>query len=269
MGHYPTKGTWQTCPACGRHVHHSQWGTYQQCPYCHYWRRLTATARIEQLVDAGSFDAVSLGATTTNALQFPHYDEKLAKAAANDTGADEAVTIGWATFSAWPAMLIVMDSHFMMGTLNTTVARRIMTAIQLAEKRQVPVIIVTASGGARMQEGLYSLVGMNLILAELARLAAVPLPLITVLTDPTMGGVSASFAFKGDVILAEAGAKIGFAGARVIQQTMPVSLPDDFQTADSLLAHGQVDAVIERPQLRTTLIEILASYAYQGGTYDG
>ena len=111
-----------------------------------------------------------------------------------------------------------------------------------------------------MQEGVYALVGMNLILAELARLAATPLPLITVLTDPTMGGVSASFAFKGDLIIAEAGAKIGFAGARVIQQTLPVKLPADFQTADQLFKNGMVDAVVERPQLRSTLGQALVNY---------
>ncbi len=115
-----------------------------------------------------------------------------------------------------------------------------------------------------MQEGLYALVGMNLILAELQRLAASQIPLITVLTDPTMGGVSASFAFKGDLVVAEAGAKIGFAGARVIQQTMPVDLPADFQTAASLMTHGMLDAVIERPRMRAYLANALAAYGLRG-----
>ncbi|KLD60368.1 acetyl-CoA carboxyl transferase, partial [Lactiplantibacillus plantarum] len=145
-------------------------------------------------------------------------------------------------------------------TLNTAVTRRLLHASEQARAQRLPLIIVTASGGARMQEGVYALVGMNLILAELARLAATPLPLITVLTDPTMGGVSASFAFKGDLIIAEAGAKIGFAGARVIQQTLPVKLPADFQTADQLFKNGMVDAVVERPQLRSTLGQALVNY---------
>ncbi|MFC6201287.1 acetyl-CoA carboxylase carboxyltransferase subunit beta [Lactiplantibacillus nangangensis] len=268
MSHYPAAGTWTSCPACGRHVHQSQWGRWQQCPYCHYWQRLTANERLTQLVDPESFEALNSGMTTQDELHFPNYTEKLAQARAT-TGQAEAVTTGWARLANWPAMLIVMDSHFMMGTLNTTVTRKIIAALQQARQRQVPVIMVTASGGARMQEGLYALVGMNLILAEVARFSAAKLPLITVLTDPTMGGVSASFAFKGDIIVAEAGAKIGFAGARVIQQTMPTVLPAGFQSATSLLEQGQLDAVVARPQLRDYLVTILASYQQSGRPQHG
>lgn len=259
MSHYPNTGTWQACPACGRHVHQSQWGRWQQCPYCHYWCRLGAAQRIDQLVDPGSFAALAMPERSQNQLDFPAYTAKLDRAQAA-TGLTEAVVIGTATVGDWPLVLAVMDSHVMMGTLNTAVTRRLLTAAQTARARNIPLVIVTASGGARMQEGLYALVGMNLILDELARLATAQLPLITVLTDPTMGGVSASFAFKGDVILAEAGAKIGFAGARVIQQTMPTDLPDDFQNAASLLDNGMVDAVVDRPHLRNQLSEILVSY---------
>lgn len=263
MSHYPAAGTWTSCPACGRHVHQSQWGHWQQCPYCHYWQRLTATERVAQLVDSGTFMPLKTTTKSHNQLNFPNYDEKLEQAE-RKTGEVEAVTTGWATIGAWPVMLMVMDSHFMMGTLNTSVTRRMIKAMQAARQRAVPVVIVTASGGARMQEGLYALVGMNLILAEVTRLAAAKLPLITVLTDPTMGGVSASFAFKGDVIVAEAGATIGFAGARVIQQTMPTTLPAAFQSAERLLEHGQLDAVVARPELRSYLINVLASYQQLG-----
>lgn len=263
MSHYPAAGTWTSCPACGRHVHERQWGRWQQCPYCHYWRRLTATDRVIQLVDSGSFVDLKTPVRSQNQLDFPNYDEKL-KQAKLKTGQVEAVIAGQATIENWPVVLIVMDSHFMMGTLNTSVTRQIIAAMQAARERGLPVVIVTASGGARMQEGLYALVGMSLILAEVARLAAAKLPLITLLTDPTMGGVSASFAFKGDVIIAEAGATIGFAGARVIKQTMPTTLPVDFQSAESLLEHGQLDAVVARPAIRATLGNILASYQLSG-----
>lgn len=268
MSHYPTTGQWTTCRVCGRHVHARQWGTWRQCPYCQAWQRLTAKQRIDQLVDADSFEPLPVVARSQNQLAFPGYATKLAQAT-EKTGLTEAVVAGWATIQTWPVMLIVMDSHFMMGTLNTTVSRRIMAALKQARQRQVPVIMVTASGGARMQEGIYALVGMNLILAEMARLAAVPVPVISVLTDPTMGGVSASFAFKADVVLAEAGAKIGFAGPRVIQQTMPVDLPADFQSAASLYENGAVDAVIARPELRDQLGDILASYRFQGVSTHG
>ena len=124
MSHYPAAGTWTSCPACGRHVHQSQWGRWQQCPYCHYWQRLTANERLTQLVDPESFEALNSGMTTQDELHFPNYTEKLAQARAT-TGQAEAVTTGWARLANWPAMLIVMDSHFMMGTLNTTVTRKI------------------------------------------------------------------------------------------------------------------------------------------------
>lgn len=268
MSHYPEPGTWTTCVACGRHVHHSQWGPLRQCPYCKHWQRLTAQRRLDQLVDPGSFHALPMPERPVNELHFPGYDQKLARAAQRTTSS-EAVVIGTATVHHHPAVLAVMDSYFMMGTLNTAVTRRIVTASRVARKRHLPLIIVTASGGARMQEGVYALVGMNLILAEFARLAAVPVPLITVLTDPTMGGISASFAFRGDVVVAEAGAKIGFAGARVIQQTMPVDLPADFQTAASLLDHGMLDAVVERPRLRAYLANVLAAYHLEGDVNHG
>lgn len=263
MTHYPKTGTWTTCVACGRHVHHSQWGPFRQCPYCKHWQRLTAQQRIDLLVDAASFQPLPMPERPVNALHFPAYDQKLARAQER-TMSTEAVVTGVATIDQHPAVIAVMDSYFMMGTLNTVVTRRIVAASQVARKQRLPLILVTTSGGARMQEGDYALVGMNLILAELARLAAAPLPLITVLTDPTMGGVSASFAFKGDVVLAEAGAKIGFAGARVIQQTMPVDLPADFQTAESLFEHGMLDAVVARPQLSQYLATVLASYDLKG-----
>jgi len=268
MSHYPSTGTWQACPTCGRHVHQRQWGTWQQCPFCHYWQRLTATQRISQLADVDSFVSLAMPERATNQLDFPDYNAKLTRAQ-QQTGLTEAVVTGLATIDAQPCVLAVMDSHFMMGTLNTAVTRRLIHASEQAREHHLPLVVVTASGGARMQEGIYALVGMNLVLAEFARLAADRLPLITILTDPTMGGVSASFAFKGDVVIAEAGAKIGFAGARVIQQTMPVKLPADFQSAASLLANGMLDDVIERPQLRSYLGRVLASYGIQGGHQHG
>ena len=263
MSHYPNSGTWRACPQCGRHVHQRQWGTYQQCPYCHYWQRLTVTQRLQQLVDTATFQSFETTERPVNQLGFPDYAEKIQRAQ-RQTGLSEAVVCGTATIVQQPCVLAVMDSHFMMGTLNTVVTRRLLHASEQARVRHLPLVIVTASGGARMQEGVYALVGMNLFLAELARLATAQLPLITVLTDPTMGGVSASFAFRGDLIVAEAGAKIGFAGARVIQQTLPVKLPADFQTAEQLLANGMVDAVIERPQLRAYLGRALSNYGIGG-----
>ncbi|BBM21102.1 acetyl-CoA carboxyl transferase [Lactobacillus pentosus] len=267
MSHYPSPGTWSACPNCGRHVHQRQWGTDQQCPYCHYWRRLTATQRIQQLTDAETFQPFEMPERTVDRLAFPDYPAKL-QHAEQETGLSEAIICGTAQIAQQSCVLAVMDSHFMMGTLNTAVTRRLLYASEQARARQLPLVIVTASGGARMQEGIYALVGMNLILAELARLAQDQLPLITVLTDPTMGGVSASFAFEGDLVLAEAGAKIGFAGARVIQQTTPADLPADFQTADQLFENGMLDAVVERPHLKAYLGRTLANYGI-GGRADG
>ena len=143
MSHYPAYGTWQACPKCGRHVHQRQWGTYQQCPYCHYWQRLTTAQRLEQLVDEGAFQPLTMTERPVNQLGFPDYTNKLRRAQ-RQTGLNEAVVCGTALIEQQPCILAVMDSHFMMGTLNTAVTRRLLHASEQARAQRLPLIIVTA-----------------------------------------------------------------------------------------------------------------------------
>lgn len=256
MSHFPEKGLWQQCPHCQRHVHQLEWEPLQICPYCGYYLRLTAKQRIKQLTSADHFTSLPELNEKPAPFAFPGYQQKLAQAR-EKTGLSEALVAGKAQLNGNPFVLGVMDSHFMMGTLNVAVGARLRQAIETAKQLKLPLVLVIASGGARMQEGILSLLQMNTVLAAYDALNAAGLFTLNILTDPTMGGVSASFAFAADIVLAEAGATIGFAGKRVIEATSHETLPADFQTADSLYQQGQLDAVVQRPDLAAVVSQLL------------
>lgn len=222
------------------------------CPHCCYHHKIQARARITTLVDPDTFVETNPHMTTTNPLEFPGYMDKI-QADKAKSSLDEAVVTGYGEIEGNGCMLAVMDSSFRMGSMGSVVGEKITRAIEDAQKRMVPVIIFTASGGARMQEGMLSLMQMAKTSAALERLSAAGGLSIIVMTYPTTGGVSASFASLGDFNLAEPGALIGFAGRRVIEQTVREKLPKDFQTAEFLLKTGQLDAVVPRLEMRSKL----------------
>jgi acetyl-CoA carboxylase carboxyl transferase subunit beta len=252
---------WSKCRNCGKHVHELQWGTFKRCPFCDALRRLTVSERIEQTFDAGSFTPMTLTTKVQNQLDFPGYDAKISRSQ-QVTQHTEAITIGTAKLNGTLVATGVMDAYFMMGTLNTVVGAGIRQIMQIARQQKLPLLLFIVSGGARMQEGIFSLLQMNQILAEQARLNQAGNLSINVLTDPTMGGVSASFGFKSDYVLAEDQAQIGFSGKRVIEQTTGETLPAEFQTAEFLLKHGQLDDVIHREQMREYLLQLLRLHGY-------
>lgn len=256
MSQQPTRGTWTKCPHCGGHVNQLEWGEYCQCPHCHQYLRLTAQQRLKITVDTNSFVPLEFQRKTNSQLQVPGYAEKLMENQQR-TKLKEAVLAGQATINGVSLMIGVMDSHFMMGTLNTEVGRVIRVLYTTAKQRKLPLIMFIASGGARMQEGIFSLLQMNTILMAKREFDATKQVSISVLTDPTMGGVSASFAFKNDLVIAEKNAQIGFAGQRVIKATSADKLPANFQTAEDLLQHGLVDDVVAREHLRGYLATLL------------
>lgn len=256
MSHSPAKGTWNKCPFCHVHVNQLEWGFYKQCPHCHHYLRLTAQQRINQVVDKNSFKQLELNMTTVNQLKVPEYDDKLAKAK-DKSGLTEAMVIGTAQIKSQRVMLGVMDTNFMMGTLNTTVGEIIKQLYFEAAEHKLPVVLFIASGGARMQEGIYALLQMNTILNAKRNFDQSKQVSINVLTDPTMGGVSASFAFEGDFVIAEKYTQIGFAGRRVIETISTEKLPIEFQDADHLKQHGLLDDVIERSEIADYIGRIL------------
>lgn len=226
------------------------------CPRCGYHYPLSAPQRLDMLLDEGSFIELSPHVTSLNPLEFPEYSEKLA-GDQEKTGLRDAVVIGEGTINGLPLVIGVMDSRFRMGSMGSVVGEKITRAILHSMDKKYPFVLFTASGGARMQEGVLSLMQMAKTSAALKKLSDEKLLFIPVLTHPTTGGVSASFAMLGDMIFAEPGALIGFAGRRVIEQTIRQALPDDFQTSEFLLKHGQIDAILPRSELKNTLHKVL------------
>ena len=249
---------WIKCQGCRRSLLDTQLAKtkYKVCPLCQYHFRLSAEERVEMTCDAGSFEKFEWDIAQSDPLQFPGYREKLKKIA-EETGAEEAVLCGLGRVGGQLAVLCVMDSNFFMGSMGSYVGEAVTRGIEEATKRQLPVVIFTCSGGARMQEGIVSLMQMAKISGALERHAQAGLFYLTVLTDPTTGGVTASFAMLGDIILAEKGALIGFAGKRVIEQTIKQKLPGDFQSAEFSMEHGFVDMVVERKDLQGILARLL------------
>jgi len=232
------------------------------CPHCQFHFRLNANDRIRLVTDEGSFVEMDDTVTSKNPLSMPEYDQKLS-ISKKSTGHQEAFVCGQATIQGNQVAVGVLDSFFMMGSMGSVVGEKITRLIEHAIQSTLPVVIFSASGGARMQEGILSLMQMVKTSAALKKLDQVKGLFISVLTHPTTGGVAASYASLGDIIVAEHGALIGFAGARVIKQTIQQDLPEGFQTAGFQLKHGQVDLVVERKNLKTTLIQLLRFHAKQ------
>lgn len=227
------------------------------CPYCGNLFRQPAYRRIEAIVDSGSFIEIERETEAGDPLSFPGYRTKLEKERTKSK-MQEGVVIGKATIKGQRTAIAVMDSYFMMGSMGTVVGDKIVILTEFALHNRLPLIIFCASGGARMQEGVLSLMQMSRTTIALARHSTAGLLHVNVLTHPTTGGVTASFAMQGDITLAEPGALIGFAGPRVIEQTVRDKLPEGFQTAEYLYEHGLLDRIVERKDLRETLASILA-----------
>ena len=244
------------CPACKVILYKNDLGLEKTCQHCSYNFRITAQERLALTVDDGSFEELFTGIETKNPLDFPNYLEKLA-ATRQKTGLDEAVLTGKAIIGGQPVALGIMDSHFIMASMGTVVGEKITRLFELAIEERLPVVLFTASGGARMQEGIMSLMQMAKISAAVKRHSNAGLFYLTVLTDPTTGGVTASFAMEGDIILAEPQTLVGFAGRRVIESTVRENLPDDFQKAEFLQEHGFVDAIVKRQDLPATISRLL------------
>ena len=247
----------QTCGACKNEFTIKELRrTHFICPHCEKYMRIGGRERINQVVDKKSFTEFATGLSSVDFLEFPGYSDKLTKAI-DTTGEDDAVVCGYATIGGHPCAIFVMDSRFMMASMGSVVGEKITRTFEYATEYGLPVIGFTASGGARMQEGILSLMQMAKTSGALARHRAEKLGYIVIMTNPTYGGVSASFATLGDVILAEPGAMVGFAGPRVVQETTKSTLPEGFQTAEFLLDKGLIDRVVERKNLRKELSFLL------------
>ena len=246
-----------TCPKCGQE---SERRTVAQglsvCPKCGYHFPIGAYYRLSTILDPGSFRELNPKLTAGDPLHFPGYPEKV-RAAQRKTGLGEAAVTATGTIGGRRCVVGVLDSRFFMGSMSAAVGEKITLASEFAAKNKLPLILFSASGGARMQEGILSLMQMAKTSAALARFSEKGLLYISVLTDPTTGGVTASFASLGDIILAEPGALIGFAGPRVIQQTIGETLPEGFQRAEFQMEHGFVDQVVSRTDMRDTLAQLL------------
>lgn len=247
---------WAKCPNCKHMLYTKDIGLEKICPYCSYNFRISAWERIAITIDEKSFEEWDNDLFTKDPLSFPGYVEKVTKTQEN-TGLDEAVLTGKATIMGDSLALGIMDSHFIMGSMGTVVGEKITRLFEKATLEKLPVVIFTASGGARMQEGIMSLMQMAKISAAVKRHSDAGLFYLTVLTDPTTGGVTASFAMEGDIILAEPQSMIGFAGRRVIEQTIKQELPEDFQKAEFLLEHGFVDQIVPRTDLKERISQLL------------
>lgn len=226
------------------------------CPKCGYHQPISASTRINMLVDLGSFHEMYVNMKTKNPISFATYEEKLSLNM-EKTGLCDAVIIGLGKIAGKKVVIGALDSRFLMGSMGTVVGEKLTRAIEFAGNKKLPLIIFSASGGARMQEGIYSLMQMAKTSAAIARYKSAGGFYVSYLTHPTTGGVSASFASLGDVILAEPHALIGFAGPRVIQQTIGQTLPDGFQRAEFLEEHGFIDRIIEREDMKKTLALLL------------
>ncbi len=252
------RGSWRTCKHCKLKFDSASLAAgHYVCPSCGEYLRMNSNERINDTLDAGSFEEWDRVIAETDPLKFPGYLDKL-EAQREKSGLEEAVRTGCGTIAGLKVAIGIMESTFFMGSMGNVVGEKVTRLFERATEQHLPVIIFTASGGARMQEGLVSLMQMAKTSCALERHAAARLPYISVITDPTTGGVTASFAMDGDVIIAEPHALIGFAGQRVIRDTIRQELPEGFQTAEFALEHGLIDAIVERGRLRGTLAHILA-----------
>lgn len=252
----------QQCPNCHHQTELSQlWNDANTCS-CGYHFRIRAAQRLSLLADSGSFTPAFDGLVGGDPLDFPGYQKKL-NATRNLSGSEEGVLCGRITIGGAPCCIFIMDPYFMMGSMGSAVGEKIARTFEMASELRLPVVGYTVSGGARMQEGMLSLMQMAKTSAAARRHSREGLLYLTVLTDPTTGGVMASFAMEGDIILAEPGATVGFAGARVIEQTVRKKLPAGFQTAEFLLEHGFVDVIVPRLEQPEVIGKLLT--LHQGG----
>lgn len=236
------------CPSCKVMIYQKDLGIEKICPKCFYNFRISALERLQLTVDEGSFVELFTGIACKNPLNFPEYEAKLSEVK-KKTGLDEAVLTGTANIKGQKTALAIMDSTFIMASMGTVVGEKITRLFEYALDNKLPVVVFTASGGARMQEGIMSLMQMAKISAAVKRHSNAGLFYLVVLTDPTTGGVTASFAMEGDIILAEPQTLVGFAGRRVIETTVREDLPEEFQRAEFLLEHGFIDRIVKRKDL--------------------
>jgi len=248
---------WEKCDQCGHiDIKERFIRALNVCPNCGHHRRISAHEYVDLLVAEGSWHELFAGLKSADPLQFENYVDRL-HAAQKKAGPLDAVRTGYGRLHGMPIDLAVMDFAFMGGSMGSVVGEKIARLARRSIDKRIPLIIVSASGGARMQEGVLSLMQMAKTSVVIAELQQAGIPFVSILTNPTTGGVSASYAMQGDAILAEPGAVIGFAGPRVIKQTIGQDLPEGFQTAEFLLEHGMVDAVVPRSELRDTTAQLL------------
>ena len=260
--------TEETCPACSQAVPRRELVANRYvCPLCGHHYPVGAYYRLSLILDKGTFRELDAGLASNDPLDFPGYETKLDQARRR-TGMNEGVVTATGRMGGQRVAVGAIDSRFFMGSMSAALGEKITRLVEFADKYKLPLILFSASGGARMQEGILSLMQMAKTSAALERFSQRGGLYISVFTHPTTGGVTASFASLGDIILSEPGALIGFAGPRVIEQTIGEKLPEGFQTAEYLLEHGFLDAIVPRPQLRTTLLQILKLHG-KGGDEHG
>lgn len=248
--------SWVKCKKCMNLVYKKEITKYRLCPNCGAHFRMTPAERIRITCDEGTFEEWDAGLTTANPMGYPDYD-KVIEGAQDKSGIREAVVTGKCEIGGQKAAIAIMDSHFMMGSMGSVVGEKITRAFERATEEGLPIIVYTVSGGARMQEGIMSLMQMAKVSEAVARHDDAGLLYVVVITDPTTGGVTASFAMLGDIILAEPKALIGFAGQRVIKATIGQDLPEGFQRSEFQLEHGFVDRIVNRQELKKELTTIL------------
>jgi len=253
---------WVVCPRCKAHIFKEEWRAgFKVCPKCAYHERIPAPERLALTIDANTFRELNAHVTTSDPLTFHDgkgsYADK-AEQARQKTGLKEAVLTGRGKIKGRDVVIAIMDFRFLGGSLGSGTGEKILRAAEYALRHKLPYIVFSASGGARMHEGIVSLMQMAKTCAAIARLQKARIPYISIITDPTYGGVSASYAMVGDINVAEPRALVGFAGRRVIQQTIKQKLTDDFQTAEYLLDHGFLDRIVPRSELRDFLHRVLS-----------
>lgn len=248
----------RTCKQCGTEIPYEEYiANHCICPSCGAYFRMRAVERLDATLDAGTFQEIDKKLRSKNPINFPDYAQKLEKAE-KASGLAEGVVCGTGKINGIDTAIFIMDSAFMMGSMGTVVGEKITRLFEKATTMHLPVIGFITSGGARMQEGIFSLMQMAKVSGAVKRHSEAGLLYIAVLTDPTTGGITASFAMQGDIIIAEPKALIGFAGQRVVEQTTGEKLPEGFQRAEFQLDHGFVDMIEERPRMTYTLAKLLA-----------
>ncbi|KZD12235.1 acetyl-CoA carboxylase, carboxyltransferase subunit beta [Oceanibaculum pacificum] len=251
---------WEKCSSCGQMIFHRELDeNHRVCPHCGHHMRLGAVARLQMLFDNGAYQTIELPKPPADPLRFrdrKRYGDRL-KESQNKTGRPDAIIVAHGTMDGHKTVIAIFDFDFMGGSMGIAVGEALVAAAELAVLQEAPLIAIPASGGARMQEGILSLMQMPRSIIAVEKVKEKGLPYIVILTDPTTGGVTASFAMLGDIHIAEPGAVIGFAGARVIAETIREQLPVGFQRAEYLQEHGMVDLVVPRKEMRDTLARIL------------